>query len=194
MNDDRLDHDEGLELDEGLDPETSELLASVEPGADFPRDAIRERIRASVARREASEPPTSPRSPWLKVGAAIAASLVIFVAGAEYGRRVAAPGVPSQATEATGLAVEPAFAASVPLSIQTHGSQYVAEMARMAETIDQMTPDERQQAREVALAVLYGAAAEILRAGPQDDAAASVAKVLLAQKQIATDDGSLRIY
>ena len=76
MNDERLDHDEGL------DPETSELLASEEPGADFPRDAIRERIRASVARRQAVEPATLRRSPWLKVGGAIAASLVIFVAGA----------------------------------------------------------------------------------------------------------------
>ncbi len=188
MSDERLDHDEGL------DPETSELLAFEEPGADFPRDAIRERIRASVARFQVAEPATSQRSPWLKVGGAIAASLVIFVAGAEYGRRVASPVVPPQTTEATGLAVEAAFAASVPLSIQTHGSRYIAEMARMSETIDQMTPEERQQAREVALAVLYGAAAEILRAGPQDDAAASVAKVLLAQKQIATDDGSLRIY
>lgn len=194
MNDERIDHDDGLDHDARLDPQTSELLASEEPTADFPRDAIRERIHASVARRRAAEAATSPRLPWLKVGAAIAASLVIFVAGAEYGKRVAAPVVAPQVAEAMAMAVEPAFAASVPLLIQTYGSQYVAEMARMSETIDKMTPDERQQAREVALAVLYGAATEILRAGPQDDAAASVAKVLLAQRQIATDDGSLRIY
>ncbi len=147
-----------------------------------------------MASRQAAESATSPRAPWLKIGGAIAASLAIFVAGAEYGRRVASPVVVPQETEAAALAAEPAFAASVPLLIQTYGSQYVAEMARMSETIDQMTPEERQQAREVALAVLYGAATEILRAGPQDDAAASVAKVLLAQRQIATDDGSLRIY
>ena len=186
MNDERFD-------DDRLDHETSELLASEEPGAPFPRDEIRDRIRASVERRRNPGVAAESRVPWLKIGGAIAASLMIFVAGAEYGRRVAAP-IETAPVATVTAAPEPAIAASLPLSIQTHGSQYVAEMARMAETFEELSPDEREQAREVAIAVLFGAAAELLRAVPEDDSAASVARVLLAQKQIANADGSLRIY
>ncbi len=101
--------------------------------------------------------------------------------GVEYGRRVA----PTIAPPAAVIRQPPL---SVPTSIQAKGTEYVAALARLTELSQELTPEEREQSRQVALAVLYGAALELLRYAPNDPVAASVYRSVSGERLPGGDD------
>lgn len=159
----------------------------------FPEDEIEARIRASVARRRQRTPrgdrPAPPR--WsggtAQAVLAAAASLVLFIGGVEYGRRTA---VPPPAASAPGPEVVAPVeqAVSLPLSIQSAGTRYVAALARFSGQSDALAAEERQVAREVALAALYGATVELLREAGEDDVLSLVAEMVAARRGITVGD------
>ena len=71
---------------------------------------------------------------------------------------------------------------SVPIAIQSEGTEYVAAITRLAELGDSLTPQEREQAREVAVAVLYAAALQLLRDAPQDAVAETIYETVAEQR------------
>ncbi len=108
----------------------------------------------------------------------------MFVAGAEYGRRTAAP--VEVLTSDAGVAT--------PLSIQSAGSEYVARLARFSAEAEQLTATERGEARQVALAILYAATLELLRESEDDELLATAAQLIFSRRQAERDsehDGAL---
>jgi hypothetical protein len=140
------DHDDGL----------GEQLRA-QHAAGFPRDEIERRIRATIMERAASPAPRAGRA-GVRALLAAAAALALFIAGAEYGRRTADP-----LMLALPMRMDDFEIASVPLSIQSTGSRHMASLARFTEESELLTPEQRRTAREVALAMLAGAALELLR-------------------------------
>jgi hypothetical protein len=148
-----------------LDSELREAMHAASPPAEFQRDALRDRIAGSLAERARSapsrgRPPAHIAAVWL---ARAAAAVLIFALGAFYGR-ANAPVVESVSSNAFA-ALEATLPANVPLSIQSAGTGYVASLALMSGMRDRLTPEQREQARQVALAVLSGAIAELATAG-----------------------------
>lgn len=160
------------------------------PPAPFPEAEIEDRIRTSLARREGApgatpKPPGAGSTPgWrgetTRTVLAAAAALVLFIGGMEYGRRTATPpGYPAPVTAAPG----PVEAAeSLPLSLQSAGSRYVASLARFSEEAESLTPGQRQVAREVALATIYGATLELLRESEDDRTLQAVLQMVAARR------------
>jgi hypothetical protein len=103
--------------------------------------------------------PTRVVGTWI---ARAAAAGVVFALGAWYGRANAPLIAPAQPVPGMPAGTLPA---ELPLSIQTAGTGYVASLAMLSEMRDRLTPDQREQARQVALAVLSGAIAELAIAG-----------------------------
>ena len=68
----------------------------------------------------------------------------------------------SSPTGASSAIPAPIAPERVAFSIQASGTDYVSSLALLSEMRSQLTPEERQQAKEVALAVLGGAMAELL--------------------------------
>ena len=66
----------------------------------------------------------------------------------------------------------------LPVSIQSEGTEYVAAVTRFAREAARLTPDEREQAREASLAVMHGAAWELLRFEPDDPVAGKVLELV----------------
>lgn len=169
----------------------------------FPGAEIEDRIRASVARRGTrSQDGNGPAPPWWSGGTtravlAAAASLVLFVGGMEYGRRTAVPIAPVAPTVGPGAttsgpvagATEAAEPTSLPLSIQSAGTRYVATLARFTGEADGLAAEERRLAREVALAALYGAAVELLREAGEDDVLRAVAEMVAVRRGTMSGDG-----
>lgn len=159
------------------------------PRASFPAAAIEATIRETLA----ADPPMrsragGPRRRWweheaVRTALAVAASLVLFIGGAEYGRRTAVPagtglsstGGASPTTAGASLDTDPL---SIPLSIQASGTRYVASLARFAGETERLTPEERRVAREVAVTALSGALLELL-AEWEDEASLRAAVELL---------------
>ena len=102
-----------------------------------------------------------------------AASLALFIGGAEYGRRTALLSIfvlaPTTALDAR---------ADLPYSIQSAGSQYVATLAMFSGRADSLSVEERRIAREVALAALYSASLELLREAGDDDVLRTITEMV----------------
>lgn len=175
--------------DEELDDTTRKLLGEADPSPVFPKDEIRNRIRSTQDRRRESGQPGQTQSGvplYLKGVAALAASLLLFVGGFEYGRRAGRPvSLPVTLPEA-GAPVIPAMnlGREIPLNIQLSGSNYINSLTRLTDVVEILTPEEQEQARQVALAVLYGAAAELLRAAPHDRVAEAIFETVRAQRRL----------
>jgi hypothetical protein len=110
----------------------------------------------------------------VRTALAAAAAVVVFVAGSEYGRRTAAFGV--------GIAVAEADLSS-PISIQSTGSRYVASLAQFTERASELTVEEREEARQVALAIMYAATAELLLDQENDELLEAVARLVYQKRQ-----------
>jgi len=155
-------------------------LGAARPPAAWPAAEIEDRIRGTIAwrhRRVMGLPASSIlRSGTVRALLAAAASLAVFIGGAEYGRRLGASQAPPIA-EAAGPAV-PVENVSLPLSIQSAGSRYVASLARFSETAPSLSPEQRQTAREVALALLYSATIELVRESRDDDILRTVSQLV----------------
>lgn len=148
--------------DELSDDSIRDLVRDAHPRPPFPAVAIRRRIARSRGQRK-------PAGLLGRVALAVAAALLVFVGGAEYGRRTAAPASPE---------VEP-----TPLAIQAAGSRWVAHLAAFTDSAPALAPAEREQARQVALAALYAASIELLRQTEDDDLLATVAELIEVRRQ-----------
>jgi hypothetical protein len=121
------------------------------------------------------------------MGAAVAASLVLFASGVFLGQRLG-----SQSTTQAFLAVREQDAGQLAMTIQEAGSAYVSALAALGElrageirsdpagetgTVGNplFSASDMEQGREVALGALYGAAFELARMSPDD---ADVLRVL----------------
>lgn len=106
---------------------------------------------------------------------AAAAAVLVFVAGAEYGRRSAAQ--PESVTASL----------NTPLAIQLAGTEYVARVADFSSDASNLTTSERSEARQVALAILYAASVELLRESEDDDLLTLVARLIESRRQAERD-------
>lgn len=143
--------------------------------AGFPRDDIEQRIRATIAQGERAP---QVRRNGARLVLAAAAGVVLFVAGAEYGRRTTEPML-----LAVPVRMEEAETTSVPLSIQSTGSRHLASLARFTEEAEKLTPEQRRTAREVALAMLAGAALELLRESENSESLRAAADLIAATQE-----------
>lgn len=190
MDDETMEHDD---LGERAKDELRERF----PSARFPEDEIEERIRTALTRSRMDrgrsrwvEVAGAPPVPWwngatARTVLAVAASLVLFIGGVEYGRRTTRPYEPSApARDAATLIV-----GSTPaLSIQDAGSRYVASLARFSGEAGSLSPSQRRVAREVALAAIYGATLELLRESQGDETLEEVANMVATRReQISAD-------
>jgi len=148
--------------DDSRNDPLQDRLREAFPPPDFPRVALRERIEETLgstdrSRVRAGRPRMRARSihPAVRAALAAAAALMVFVAGSEYGRRTATPTDSGRPAASTPV--------NTPLLIQASGSRYVADLARFVEEAPRMSPEEREDARDVALSVLFAATTELLR-------------------------------
>lgn len=164
-------------------PDELNALKETFQAPSFPGSEIEARLEQSVREAGRSRTRGSTHSIWaspvMRTVLAAAAALVLFIGGAEYGRRTAAP--------VTVLA-EGAFNPStselaLPISIQTAGSDYIATLAQYSDQASSLTEAERQEAQDVALAVLYGVVIELLRESGDDDMLATIAQLLHSRRQ-----------
>ncbi len=162
-------------------------LRRARPGPEFPEKRIRARIRETIAARDDSRvaPRVDPVG-WLpgRLGAAgraallAAASLVIFVAGTEFGRRTV------DSTHARGASPPAGGELELPLSIQHTGSEYVASLAGLTARGETLSPEQRRLAEEVALTVLHAAIVELGRAADDDRVLRTAAGLVSAQRSL----------
>ena len=163
--------------DEDLDPETLELLRSL-PRETQPTPELQERLVTQLRRDgvigaaagasgvDAAPPATSRpvaagrnRRVWVRRLGQVAAALVIFTFGMGLGRATL------DRQEDTALVAEPLGLAA---NIQGAGTAYVNALAALTEISGSLEPGEREQAREVAMAAFYSAAAELFRIAPDE--------------------------
>ena len=184
--------DEHEGLDSGMDDFernlTQELKARYSAPA-FPAERIEARLERSVTeiRVDQADRPTVRRgifgSPAFRSVMAAAAALVLFIGGAEYGRWSA---------EDT-LAIDPGLpgssALSLPVSIQSAGSDYIATLAQLSGS-QALTSEEADEAKEIALAVFYGAVLELMRDDGQDEMLATIAQLLHSRRQSLRNPGT----
>lgn len=104
----------------------------------------------------------------LAIGGAIAAALVIFAAGALYGRRIAAHDVES---------------ASPAIDVQQAGTAYVAALVRLSRASD----TERAPGFEAGAATLRAAATSLVMVNPNDSIAHRIRKSLNEDNHYAGD-------
>jgi hypothetical protein len=187
------EHDEPMEVDDSLSDELRRRAIT----PPYPEAEIEARIHASIAdgvrpgRRQALTTRTHLfRSRAARVALTAAASLVLFIGGAEYGRRTAPISivVPAPATP-----VE--IRNDLPYSIQSAGSQYVATLATFSGQADSLSTEERRIAREVALAALYSASVELLREAGDDEMLRAVTEMVARRRNTmgrSTIDGGMR--
>lgn len=169
--------------------EITNLLRTHFRAPDIETYGVKERIRASVRaeerdvafRRRGSKQPKKERwrTSWpFRVAAAVAASLVIFVGGAEYGRRAAtstadvSPATQQPAATLAGDVSQPSL--GLPISIQEAGSNYVSRLATLTARSSSLAEGERRMAEEVAWASLRGAATELARVSEDSEALANL--------------------
>lgn len=170
-----------------------ELLRAELHAPDFPADEVHARIRRTIAGggRRSSEAGRVRRSSraaeWTgssripRWAAAVAAALLLFVAGAEYGRRSAVSTVGEMAAVREG-------ALGLPLAIQASGSDYVARLAELTIPASALSERDRQLAREVAWATLRGAMVELARQSEGDETLRAMIR-LAGSRSDGVDDG-----
>jgi hypothetical protein len=110
--------------------------------------------------------------PWM-AAAAIAASLALFAAGMLVGQWMGA----RQAVDAMA-AVYPEGPQRAAARVQASGSEYAAALGQLVEASGSADSEQIAQAREVALAAFWAAAAEIVRLAPDDPLAARILQEL----------------
>jgi hypothetical protein len=161
-------------MDDTGDRELQEALRSQAPPAPFDEEGIRRRVESTLApgalgggRRRLE------LAAVVRASLRLAAALAIFAGGALAGRMSAVPGSPvaiGMIDPSTGIptVIEPV---DVPLSIQSSGTNYVSSLALLSDLGGALTAEQRAQAREVAVAVLSGAIAELLLSDDTSDPA-----------------------
>ena len=163
--------------DDKLDPRIADLLRKEHAPPAFPKDEVKARVAATLRtrrhRRDADQ--RWFLHPVVRTALAAAAAVVVFVAGSEYGRRTGA-------INGAGNSV-PEAALSAPISIQSAGSRYVASLAQFTEQSPELMPEEREEARQVALAILYAATAELLQDQENDELLKAVTRLLYNKRQ-----------
>lgn len=162
------------------DKHIRQLLQREYRAADFPKHELRSRIEGTLRESGSggalySVAGTIFRHPLARTLLTVAAAILIFVAGSEYGRRVA--------TSAASQSAEEHAEISAPLSIQTAGSAYVARLAEFRSRAPELSEARRQEARQVALAILYAATIELLKESDEDDLLAAVAQLIFSRRQ-----------
>jgi hypothetical protein len=163
--------------DDNLDPRIADLLRKEHAPPAFPKDEVKARVAATLrTRRDGRD--IDRRwflHPVVRTAMAAAAAVLVFVAGSEYGRRTAT-------TNGVGNPV-PEADLSAPISIQSTGSQYVASLAQFTEQASGLTSEEREEARQVALAIMYAATAELLQDQENDELLEAVARLFYQKRQ-----------
>jgi hypothetical protein len=163
--------------DDNLDPRIADLLRKELAPPAFSKDEVKARVAATLrTRRDGRD--IDRRwfvHPVVRTAMAAAAAVLVFVAGSEYGRRIAA-------ANGAGIAV-PEMELSAPISIQSAGSRYVASLAQFTEQAPELTAEEREEARQVALAIMYAATAELLQDQENDGLLETVARLFYSKRQ-----------
>lgn len=175
-----------------LDERELKELREMFPSAPFPEGAIEERIRTNAGLSGVNHPKALSRQgalteppPW-RMGAtvrtvvAVAAALVLFIGGVEYGRRTVSPDAPTAPVQGGGTLIAESDPA---LSIQDAGSRYVATLASFSGEVGNLSPAQRRVAREVALATIYAATLELLRESQDDETLRTVAGMVATRRE-----------
>ena len=136
-----------------------ELLQAEYSRAELPREELHARITRSTRGSRA-------RIPW-RVPLQVAAAILIFVVGSEYGRAIASEPVHN-------------LQQPIPIDIQQSGSQYVEQLSVVLASTDHYSEAQLREFRQVAIAILYAAAVELQSA--DDDHMALVAALLEASR------------
>lgn len=191
MSDDRRD----AEL---ADDELRELLQAQFEAPPFAQEAVRDRIRTSMdavdaggafvgpVRPDHAHGPASG-APLLASLSAAAAAVLIFVGGAEYGRRTAGatvaetPGAGGPPSTQWTARTDMAASASLPISIQEAGSRYISRLAQLTARRASLSEGDRVIAEDVAWSSLRGAATELARLSENSEALAEV--ILLLERE-----------
>jgi hypothetical protein len=136
---------------------------------------------------------TSPRSLWERVRPVLqaAAVLAVFIGGAEYGRRLGPRGGVTESAREAMIASGIAPGATLPLEIQASGSRYIATLARFSAESQSLPLEQRQIAREVAMAVMYSAAIQLLEEGGEDAVLQSVANMVIERRALWRDSAAM---
>ncbi len=187
-NPDEVDSEmDELDMDR-LDEKLGQLLNDEYGAEDFPAAQIEQRLDHSIEHRQQSlrfrvgRLTSMATSPMAKSMMAAAAALVLFVGGAEYGRRSAeAIQFDTQAALSEERLYEEGL--SVPLSIQSTGSDYVAALAKLSDESDELTEAQLDEARDVTLAVLYGVVVELMRDSGEDEMLSTIAQLIHSRRQ-----------
>lgn len=189
MTDDRWDA-------EMPDAELRELLQTHFEAPPFAQDAVGDRLRGSMDGVDAGDslgrstrpaPAHGPpfRVPLVASLSAAAAAVLIFVGGAEYGRRTAASSVAGAPRIAVAEPVrspgENDASASLPIEIQEAGSRYISRLAQLTARRASLTEGDRTIAEDVAWSSLRGAATELARLSENSEALAQV--ILLLERE-----------
>ena len=150
----------------------------------MPKDELRRRIEATLASDGHTERPafrgrsrTAGRA--IRLALSAAAGVALFVAGAAYGRSTAPPSAGTVAPDVWA----PAVSERAAYRIQRAGSEYIAAVAALSRPSVDPAREEYDTARQVALGVFYGAAAELMRAAPEDPISRSVYMHLARQRE-----------
>jgi hypothetical protein len=193
--------EEESELYELSDEVREDLRSSFSPPP-FPKERIERRIRRSIGEpthadawagtpelatndgRDGFGDPAWSRHVGgvVRVALVAAAVLMVFIGGAEYGRRLGPRGSEADRTRAALIASGIDPGAVLPLEIQASGSRYIATLARFSAESEMLPEDQRKMAREVALAVMYSAALELLSEGGEDQVLQSVANLVIERR------------
>lgn len=171
-----------------------DLLRSELRAPDFPAHEVRGRIRRTIAEREAtsldmgsdrtrSRAATTPGASRIgRWTGAVAAALLLFIAGAEYGRR-------SVVSTFGELAAVQQGAMGLPLAIQASGSSYVARLSELGAPSSALTERERELAREVAWATLHGAMVELERQTEGEEGLGAMIRLVESTRRRAGSEG-----
>lgn len=153
-----------LESEEPLSERLDALAREVDPPRDLWPD-VRKGI-AEEGRRRAVDGNGAGggRSRWVRPALQAAAAAAVFALGTAVGRSL-----PSGTPEAgPGTAADPLVAAA---DVQRAGTEYVAAIARFRATASDAPAPAVDQARDVVLATVHGAAWELARLSPRDPTA-----------------------
>lgn len=183
--------------DDLTDRERRELDAL--PREARPREVLEQRVIAALRREgllRQREPLRLPITPaW--IGAAVAASLVLFAGGFALGGWMESRHTTDMLVKMHEKDVQTAAAAAA--AVQRTGSAYVAALtalAAFADTTHAPAP-QVQQGREVAANALQAAASQMVRLAPEDPLAVRILQGLdrTARRDTAgTRDGSLTVW
>jgi len=150
----------------------SVALAGLAEEADPPRDAwpgLRARIEAEGRGATIRElPGRRPARPWTRAVLQTAAAVALLALGAALGRTIRPDGTYPRPVD------DPLMAAT---EVQRTGTEYVAAIARFRDLTARGDRAQVDQARDVALAAVHGAAWELTRLDPADATARAVASL-----------------